>query len=107
MGGNPRGRAVSGSSSRMSSSSLPPPLAELSALLTEEPAVRAVIAREHAVAVPEAARALFVAALASASTRRPLLVAVPTGVEADRRGDRDGALGHGVLLVGRGARMVG
>jgi transcription-repair coupling factor (superfamily II helicase) len=61
-----------------------PPLTELSALLAEEPALRAVIAREHVVAVPDAARALFVAALAGTSTRRPLLLAVPTGAEADR-----------------------
>ena len=36
------------------------------------------------VAVPDAARALFVAALAGVTTRRPLLVAVPTGAEAER-----------------------
>ncbi|MEX1007321.1 MAG: transcription-repair coupling factor [Acidimicrobiia bacterium] len=53
-------------------------------MLAEEPAVRAVIARATAVAVPEAARALFVAALAGATTRRPLLLAVPTGAEAER-----------------------
>ncbi|HXY93682.1 MAG TPA: transcription-repair coupling factor [Acidimicrobiia bacterium] len=46
--------------------------------------MRAVVARQHAVAVPEAARALFVAALAGVTTRRPLLLAVPTGAEAER-----------------------
>jgi len=61
-----------------------PPLASLPSLLAEEPAVRAVIAREPVVAVPEAARPIFVAALAEASTRRPIVVAVPTGAEADR-----------------------
>jgi len=36
------------------------------------------------VAVPEPARALFVATLARATARRPVVVAVPTGVEAER-----------------------
>ncbi len=61
-----------------------PPLADLAPLLAEEPALRAVMAREPLVAVPDAARAVFVGALAGASTRRPLLVAVPTGAEAER-----------------------
>jgi transcription-repair coupling factor (superfamily II helicase) len=61
-----------------------PALAALPPLLAEEPALRAVMAREPVVAVPDAARGLFVAALAGASTRRPLLVAVPTGAEAER-----------------------
>src|SRR5262245_62475893 len=60
------------------------PLADLPSLLAGEAAVRAVMARDHAVAVPEAVRALFVASLAGATTRRPLLLAVPTGAEADR-----------------------
>ena len=60
------------------------PLAELARLLAEEPAVRAVIGREPVVAVPDAARAPFVAALAGATTRRPLLLAVPTVAEAER-----------------------
>jgi transcription-repair coupling factor (superfamily II helicase) len=53
-------------------------------MLAEEPALRAVIARAPAVAVPDAARPLFVSALAAATTRRPLVVAVPTGAEAER-----------------------
>ncbi|MGH9032018.1 MAG: CarD family transcriptional regulator, partial [Acidimicrobiia bacterium] len=61
-----------------------PPLAELAPLLAEEPAVRAVIGREPVVAVPDPARAVFVAALARATTRRPVVVAVPTGAEAER-----------------------
>ncbi|HZP30208.1 MAG TPA: DEAD/DEAH box helicase, partial [Acidimicrobiia bacterium] len=61
-----------------------PPLAGLAPLLAEEPAVRAVVAREPVVAVPDSARALFTAALARVTTRRPLLVAVPTRDEADR-----------------------
>ena len=35
-------------------------------------------------AVPDAARPLFVSALAGVTTRRPLVVAVPTGAEAER-----------------------
>src|SRR5262249_9532555 len=61
-----------------------PPLSDLPKLLADEPAVRAVVARAPAVAVPESARALLVAALAGVTTRRPLLVAVPTGAEAER-----------------------
>ena len=34
--------------------------------------------------MPDAARALFVAAVTQASTRRPVLVAVPTAAEAER-----------------------
>ncbi len=61
-----------------------PPLGDLPALLAQEPALRAVINRDSVVAVPDAARALFIAALAGVSTRRPILVAVPTGAEAER-----------------------
>src|SRR4051812_58307 len=60
------------------------PLQRLPAMLAEEPALRAVIARAPAVAVPDAARPLFVSALAASTTRRPLVVAVPTGAEAER-----------------------
>src|ERR687897_16475 len=59
-------------------------LTELPALLAEEPAVRAVVDRAPVVAVPEPARALYLAALAGVTTRRPVLVAVPTAVEAER-----------------------
>jgi transcription-repair coupling factor (superfamily II helicase) len=61
-----------------------PPLAGLAPLLAEEAAVRAVVAREPVVAVPDAARAVFTAALARVTTRRPILLAVPTRDEADR-----------------------
>jgi transcription-repair coupling factor (superfamily II helicase) len=61
-----------------------PPLAPLAALLAEEPAVRAVIDRQPVVAVPEAARPLFAAALAAVTGRRPAFLAVPTGAEAER-----------------------
>ncbi len=60
------------------------PLGRLPAMLAEEPALRAVIARASSVAVPDAARPLFVSALAAVTTRRPLVVAVPTGAEAER-----------------------
>src|SRR5687767_8973293 len=60
------------------------PLADLVPLLAEEPAVRAVVDRAPVVAVPDAGRALFVAALAGATTRRPVVLAVPTGAEAER-----------------------
>jgi transcription-repair coupling factor (superfamily II helicase) len=61
-----------------------PPLAALAPLLAEEPALRAVVSRQPTVAVPDAARALFVGALAGVTSRRPLLLAVPTGAEAER-----------------------
>jgi transcription-repair coupling factor (superfamily II helicase) len=60
------------------------PLAELATLLAGEPTVRAVIDRAPAVAVPEPARVLFTAALAGATTRRPVVLAVPTRAEAER-----------------------
>jgi len=61
-----------------------PPLAPLAPLLAEEPALRAVINRDPVVAVPDPARAIFLAALAHTTTRRPIVVAVPTRAEAER-----------------------
>jgi transcription-repair coupling factor (superfamily II helicase) len=61
-----------------------PPLADLAPLLAADDTVRAVVARAATVAVPAAARAIFVAALAGVTTRRPIVVAVPTGADADR-----------------------
>ena len=61
-----------------------PPLAELPPLLRGDATVRAVVARAATVAVPATARAVFVAALAGVSSRRPLVVAVPTGAEGER-----------------------
>ncbi len=62
-----------------------PHLAALPALLRDEPALRHVAGRQAAVlAVPEAARALTVAALAHLSERRPIVVALPTGTAALR-----------------------
>jgi len=61
-----------------------PALASLAQLLADDSTVRAVVSRAPVVAVPDAARSLFVAALARASVRRPIVVAVPTGADADR-----------------------
>jgi len=61
-----------------------PALATLVPLLADDPAVRAVISRDPTVAVPDAARALFVASVAHVTSRRPILLAVPTGTEAER-----------------------
>jgi transcription-repair coupling factor (superfamily II helicase) len=62
-----------------------PRLAALPPLLRDEPALRQVAGRHAAVlAVPEAGRALTVAALAHLSDRRPIVAAVPTGTAAER-----------------------
>ncbi|MGZ8734504.1 MAG: hypothetical protein ACXW1M_04910, partial [Acidimicrobiia bacterium] len=62
-----------------------PPLAELVRLLAEEPAlVAAAPGSAPVIAVPDAARALFTAGLVDLGARRPVLVAVPTGNEAER-----------------------
>ncbi|MEY2399312.1 MAG: hypothetical protein QOJ00_2486 [Actinomycetota bacterium] len=59
------------------------PLADLPKLLRNEPALTALLGTGAAhVAVPEAARALFVAGVASLSDRHPLLVATPTASDA-------------------------
>jgi transcription-repair coupling factor (superfamily II helicase) len=61
------------------------PLAGLTTVLTAEPAVVAASGGQgHVVAVPEPARALFAATLARTTARRPVLLAVPTGAEAER-----------------------
>jgi transcription-repair coupling factor (superfamily II helicase) len=71
----------------------PAPLAGLAALLAADPAVLSASGGTGAsVAVPESARALFVAALARTSARAPILVAVPRGDDAQR-------LAHDVGLV--------
>src|SRR3954471_17371368 len=62
-----------------------PALAGLTTLLGDDPIVAAATAGlARAVAVPEPARALFAATLARATARRPVVLAVPTGVEAER-----------------------
>ncbi len=61
------------------------PLSALPARLNDDPALLSLLGRHHAViAVPESARAMVVSALASRSTRRPVVVAVPTTQEAER-----------------------
>jgi transcription-repair coupling factor (superfamily II helicase) len=60
-------------------------LRDLPPLLREEPGFASVLGRSSAVlAVPEPARALAIAGLAELSSRRPIVVAVPTTGDADR-----------------------
>src|SRR5262245_13919297 len=60
-------------------------LSGLTNLLADDPVVAvATGGQARPVAVPEPARALFAATLARATARRPVVVAVPTGVEAER-----------------------
>src|SRR5689334_16837608 len=62
-----------------------PVLAGLTTLFAADPVVAAATGgAARPVAVPEPARAVFVATLARATARRPVVVAVPTGVEAER-----------------------
>ncbi|HEX5614000.1 MAG TPA: transcription-repair coupling factor [Acidimicrobiia bacterium] len=61
------------------------PLAGLATVLASDDVVRAATAGAgNTVAVPEAARALFVATCARVGVRRPVLLAVPTAAEAER-----------------------
>src|SRR6188768_1021747 len=60
-------------------------LAALPRLLRDDPAMLSVLGRRQAtLAAPEPARALVIAAIDSASSRHPLVVAVPTTSEAER-----------------------
>src|SRR5689334_25100290 len=60
-------------------------LEELATLLADDPVVSvATGGQARPVAVPDPARALFAATLARAPARRPVVLAVPTGVEAER-----------------------
>ena len=62
-----------------------PALAGLTTLLGSDPIVAAATGGSgRSVAVPMPARALFGATLAAATARRPVVLAVPTGVEAER-----------------------
>src|SRR3954469_23560354 len=62
-----------------------PPLAELTTLLADDPVIAtATGGQARPIAVPEPARALFAATLANTTARRPVVLAVPTGVEAER-----------------------
>ncbi|KAA0233969.1 MAG: Transcription-repair-coupling factor [Acidimicrobiales bacterium] len=61
------------------------PLVELPRLVREEPALARVLGRTSAVlAVAEPARAIVAAAIADVSSRRPLVIAVPTTAESER-----------------------
>ncbi len=61
------------------------PLAGLAHLLDDDPTLLAASAGHGTpVAVPEAARSLFAAALATVTARRPVLLVVPTANEAER-----------------------
>jgi transcription-repair coupling factor (superfamily II helicase) len=54
-------------------------------LLVDEPALGQVVGRTSAIlAVPEPARAITIAGLASVSSRRPIVVATPTSTDAER-----------------------
>jgi len=60
-------------------------LRDLPPLLREEPGLASALGRSAAVlAVPEPARALAIAGLATLSSRRPIVVAAPTTGDADR-----------------------
>jgi len=60
-------------------------LCELPSLLRHHPSVPSLLGAQAAtVAVPESARAFVLAGLAELSSRRPLVVAVPTTTDADR-----------------------
>lgn len=60
------------------------PLAGLARRLAEEPALLGVVGRRAAtIAVTDAARTAAIAGLVSNSTRRPVIVAVPTSAEAE------------------------
>ena len=60
-------------------------LTDLPLLLRDEPALLQVLGRSAAVlAVPEAARPITIAGLATVGSRRPILVAAPTTADAER-----------------------
>ncbi|HEX6235919.1 MAG TPA: transcription-repair coupling factor, partial [Acidimicrobiales bacterium] len=61
------------------------PLRRLPALVRDEPALAQVLGRSSAtIAIPESARALVTAGLAELTSRRPVVLAVPTSTEAER-----------------------
>ena len=89
-----------------------PPLAPLAGLLADEPALRAVIAREPVVAVPDAARAVFLAALVgddhpSAAPRRHAHRCRGRAARARPRPVRRPRAGRAVPGVGDPARSSG
>ena len=61
------------------------PLTDLPPLVADEPALTQVLGRPSALlAIPEPARAIVFAGLATVSSRHPLVVAVPTSTDAER-----------------------
>ncbi|MDH3683038.1 MAG: hypothetical protein OEV40_24185, partial [Acidimicrobiia bacterium] len=59
--------------------------ADLARLVADDPAITRLVGRASSVlAVAEPARAIAIAALATASERRPLVVALPTTTESER-----------------------
>ncbi len=77
------------------------PLADLADRLRDTDAVLAALGRtSQVVAVPEPARAFALASLARASERRPVVVAVPSGVDAERlAGDLATLLGPDEVML--------
>ena len=60
-------------------------LIDLATTLRDQPAILAAIGRTHpVVAVPEPARAYALAAIAHLGERRPVVIATPSGVDAER-----------------------
>ena len=65
------------------SSSSPHPLGTLASQVANEPGIDAIAGQRDAVlAVPEVARATVLAALINNTTRRPIVIATPTGTMA-------------------------
>jgi transcription-repair coupling factor (superfamily II helicase) len=77
------------------------PLGGLTAALRDDPALVSVMGKRTAVlAVPEAARPLTLAAIATDTERTPLVVAVPTSTEAERlRADLSVYLGEDAVAL--------
>ncbi len=76
---------IAGASRALTQPTEPRNVEKLPLLLRDEPGLLAALGRSASVlAVPEPARALSIAALASMSSRAPFLVAVPTSTEAER-----------------------
>jgi transcription-repair coupling factor (superfamily II helicase) len=77
--------AATGARSGASTQASTAPFGGLADVLRDEPALAQVLGRKAAtLAVPEAARALVVAGLTKLSSRRPVILAVPTSTEAER-----------------------
>ena len=77
--------ATSDPLSHASAQSARPPLASLLPLLRDEPALLGTLGlRSATFAVPDPARAITIAAIATLSKRRPLIVAVPTSADAEQ-----------------------